>query len=210
MRPALIIGIGLAVFQQIIGCNTVIYYAPTILKDIGLGDSAAILSTVGIGALNVIVTVFALFIMDKIGRRTMLIIGSSGMAFALLVLSFTAKVHASMAAYITIAALGLYIFFFASTWGPVMWIMIGEVFPLKIRGLGVGLSSVSNWTANLIVALTFPVLLEKFNTNLFIFYLIMAVLSILFVKFKVFETKGKSLEEIEMSLYNKAGHVSGR
>lgn len=140
----------------------------------------------------------------------MLIIGSSGMAFALLVLSFTAKVHASMAAYITIAALGLYIFFFASTWGPVMWIMIGEVFPLKIRGLGVGLSSVSNWTANLIVALTFPVLLEKFNTNLFIFYLIMAVLSILFVKFKVFETKGKSLEEIEMSLYNKAGHVSGR
>ena len=132
------------------------------------------------------------------------------MAFALLVLSFTAKVHASMAAYITIAALGLYIFFFASTWGPVMWIMIGEVFPLKIRGLGVGLSSVSNWTANLIVALTFPVLLEKFNTNLFIFYLIMAVLSILFVKFKVFETKGKSLEEIEMSLYNKAGHVSGR
>ncbi len=210
VRPALIIGIGLAVFQQIIGCNTVIYYAPTILKDIGLGDSAAILSTVGIGALNVIVTVFALFIMDKIGRRTMLIIGSSGMAFALLVLSFTAKVHASMAAYITIAALGLYIFFFASTWGPVMWIMIGEVFPLKIRGLGVGLSSVSNWTANLIVALTFPVLLEKFNTNLFIFYLIMAVLSILFVKFKVFETKGKSLEEIEMSLYNKAGHVSGR
>lgn len=203
VRPALIIGFGLAIFQQLIGCNTVIYYAPTILENIGLKESAAILSTVGIGVLNVLVTVLALFIMDKINRRKMLIIGSSGMAAALLILSFSARIQESLAAYITIGALCLYIFFFALTWGPVMWVMIGEVFPLKIRGLGVGASSVANWTANLAVALTFPLLLEKFGTNLFLFYFVMAILSIAFVKFKVFETRGKTLEEIEMTLYNK-------
>lgn len=203
VRPALIIGVGLAVFQQFIGCNTVFYYAPTILENTGFGESAAILSTMGIGVLNVLITIFALFIMDKIDRKKMLIMGSSGMAVALLILSFASKIQASLASYITIAALGLYIFFFAFTWGPVMWIMIGEVFPLKIRGLGVGFSSVANWTANLLIALTFPVFLEKAGASIFLFYFVMAILSILFVKFKVFETRGRSLEEIEMALYNR-------
>ncbi len=208
VRPALTIGVGLAVFQQFIGCNTVIYYAPTIFKSVGFGNSSAILSTVGIGVLNVIVTVFALLIMDKVNRRTMLIAGSSGMAFALFMLGFlthSGAANSAFAAYVTVAALAVYIFFFAATWGPVMWIMIGEVFPLKIRGLGVGVSSVSNWTANLLVALTFPLLLQKIGSSLFIFYAFMALLSIAFVKFKVFETRGRSLEEIEASLYSKSG-----
>jgi sugar porter (SP) family MFS transporter len=210
VRPALIIGIGLAVFQQVIGCNTVIYYAPTILSGAGFGESAAILSTVGIGALNVLVTVLALFIMDKFDRKKMLIFGSSGMAVALAALSIFTKASSALsniAPYITLAACCLYIFFFALTWGPIMWIMIGEVFPLKIRGMGVGVSSVANWTANLLVALTFPLLLAKSGAMIFIIFALMAVLSIFFVKFKGIETRGRSLERIEQSLYEK--HKAG-
>ncbi|MDR1433679.1 MAG: MFS transporter [Endomicrobium sp.] len=88
-----------------------------------------------------------------------------------------------------------------------MWIMIGEVFPLKVRGLGAGVSSVANWTANLAVALVFPFFFEKIGDILFLFFAIMAALSILFIKYKVFETRGKSLEAIEMMLYNKSKGV---
>ncbi|MDR1941253.1 MAG: sugar porter family MFS transporter [Endomicrobium sp.] len=205
VRPALIIGIGLAVFQQIIGCNTVIYYAPTIFESIGLSKESAILSTVGIGALNVLVTIAALFIMDKINRRTLLTIGSAGMIFSLVMIWAMPKLSGFMPVlnYAPVFAAGLYIFFFAATWGPIMWIMIGEVFPMKVRGIGVGLSSVANWSANLAVALLFPSLLEKIGTPLFLIYALMAVFSIIFIKYKVFETRGRSLEEIEKTLYCK-------
>jgi MFS family permease len=194
------------VFQQVIGCNTVIYYAPTILTAAGFGESSAILSTVGIGVLNVLVTILALFIMDKFDRKKMLIFGSSGMAIALAGLSIFTKMSSDanyILPYITLAACCLYIFFFALTWGPIMWIMIGEVFPLKIRGLGVGVSSVANWTANLIVALTFPLLLSQAGETVFLIFAIMAAASIFFVKFKVIETRGRSLERIEQALYEK-------
>jgi sugar porter (SP) family MFS transporter len=203
VRPALVIGVGLAVFQQFMGCNTVIYYVPTIFQ-LWLGARSAILSTIGIGALNVLITVLALFIMDKIDRRKILIAGSSGMAVSLAALGIMSgmlsDISAASAVYVTLAALCAYIFFFALTWGPVMWIMIGEVFPLKVRGLGAGISSVSNWSANLLVALTFPFFLSKIGNILFLFFAGIAALSILFVKFKVFETRGKTLEEIETSL----------
>jgi sugar porter (SP) family MFS transporter len=203
VRPSLVIGVGLAIFQQIIGCNTVLYYAPTIFKNVGLESSSAVLGTVGIGILNVIVTIVALLIMDKFDRKKMLISGSIGMSislFALGILSNFAEANSSAIAYITMISSALYIMFFCLTWGPVMWVMIGEIFPLNIRGLGVGVSSVANWTANLVVALTFPSLLTYFGTKLFILYASMAFFSILFVKYKVFETKGRSLEEIEISL----------
>jgi hypothetical protein len=87
----------------------------------------------------------------------------------------------------------LYIFFFALTWGPISWIIIGEVFPLKVRGLGAGITSLANWCSNLLVALVFPVLFEKLNTYLFLAFASVAILSIFFVKHKVFETRGKSL-----------------
>lgn len=209
IRPTLIIGIGLAVFQQLIGINTVIYYAPTIFTDVGLGNSSAILSTLGIGILNVLITILALFIMDKFDRKKMLIMGSSGMVVSLLCLSFMSNISSEVEilGYATLAFLCVYIFFFALTWGPIVWIMMGEIFPLKVRGLGAGVSSVANWTTNLIVALIFPSFFEKFGTNLFIFFAVMAILSIFFVKYKVFETRGRTLEEIEMSLYNKKSKI---
>lgn len=209
-RPALVIGVGLAIFQQVMGCNTVLYYAPTIFTDIGFGVSAALLAHIGIGIFNVIVTAIAVVIMDKVNRKTMLIVGAIGMAASLFTLGIAMHYsHGSMsAAYIAAVALTIYIAFFSATWGPVMWVMIGEVFPLNIRGLGVGLSGTVNWTANMVVSLTFPTLLAALGTEtLFIGYGVLCVLSIWFVHSGVFETRGKSLEQIEGYLDKRAGIV---
>lgn len=203
VRPALVIGIGLAIFQQIMGCNTVLYYAPTIFTDVGFGVSAALIAHIGIGIFNVIVTAVAIAIMDKVDRRTMLIVGAVGMGVSLFVMSFAMKFSGGShaAAIVCVVALTVYIAFFSGTWGPVMWIMIGEVFPLNIRGLGNSFSSVINWAANAAVSLTFPYLLNLFGTgSLFIGYGVICIASIWFVAKYVFETRNRSLEEIESSL----------
>ncbi|MCR3759900.1 sugar porter family MFS transporter [Clostridium felsineum] len=203
VRPALVIGIGLAIFQQVMGCNTVLYYAPTIFTAVGFGVQAALLAHIGIGIFNVIVTAVAVVIMDKIDRKKMLIYGAIGMGASLLVMSISMKFSngSFTASIICVIALTVYIAFFSATWGPVMWVMIGEVFPLNIRGLGNSFSSVVNWGANMIVSLTFPPLLSFFGTgNLFIGYGVICFVSIWFVHSKVFETRNRSLEEIESSL----------
>lgn len=203
VRPSLIIGFGLAIFQQIMGCNTVLYYAPTIFTEAGFGVQAALIAHIGIGIFNVIITAIAVVIMDKIDRKKMLIYGAIGMGVSLIVMSFAMKFSSGSfaASIICVIALTIYIAFFSATWGPVMWVMIGEVFPLNIRGLGNSFSSVINWTANMLVSLTFPVLLNYFGTgNLFIGYGVICFASIWFVHYKVFETRNRSLEEIEETL----------
>ncbi|WP_367295982.1 sugar porter family MFS transporter [Levilactobacillus yonginensis] len=207
VRPSLTIGIGLAIFQQVMGCNTVLYYAPTIFTDVGFGVNAALLAHIGIGIFNVIVTAIAVMIMDKIDRKKMLNIGAVGMGISLFVMSLGMKFSggSQTAAIISVIALTIYIAFFSATWGPVMWVMIGEVFPLNIRGLGNSFASVINWTANMIVSLTFPSLLDFFGTgSLFIGYGILCFASIWFVQKKVFETRNRSLEDIEATLRSKA------
>ncbi|NLR33174.1 MFS transporter, partial [Levilactobacillus tujiorum] len=208
VRPSLIIGLGLAIFQQVMGCNTVLYYAPTIFTDVGFGVNAALLAHIGIGIFNVIVTAIAVMIMDKIDRKKMLIGGAIGMGVSLFVMSIGMKFSggSQAAAIISVIALTIYIAFFSATWGPVMWVMIGEVFPLNIRGLGNSFASVINWSANMVVSLTFPALLNFFGTgSLFIGYGVLCFLAIWFVKVKVFETRNRSLEEIEATLRAKAG-----
>ena len=207
VRPSLTIGIGLAIFQQVMGCNTVLYYAPTIFTDVGFGVNAALLAHIGIGIFNVIVTAIAVMIMDKIDRKKMLNIGAVGMGISLFVMSLGMKFSggSQTAAIISVIALTIYIAFFSATWGPVMWVMIGEVFPLNLRGLGNSFASVINWTANMIVSLTFPSLLDFFGTgSLFIGYGVLCFASIWFVQKKVFETRNRSLEDIEATLRAKA------
>lgn len=202
-RPALVIGIGLAIFQQVMGCNTVLYYAPTIFTDVGFGVSAALIAHIGIGIFNVIVTAVAVAIMDKFDRKKMLNIGSIGMGISLFVMSIAMKFsgESQTAAVICVIALTIYIAFFSGTWGPVMWVMIGEVFPLNIRGLGNSFASVINWTANTLVSLTFPSLLDFFGTgSLFLIYGVLCFIAIWFVKRYVFETRNRSLEDIEESM----------
>ncbi|WP_172187796.1 sugar porter family MFS transporter [Lentilactobacillus kribbianus] len=213
VHPALVIGVGLAIFQQVMGCNTVLYYAPTIFTDVGFGVSAALIAHIGIGVFNVIVTAVAVMIMDKIDRKKMLIGGAIGMGISLVIMSISMHFSggSTLAAWICVLALTVYIAFFSATWGPVMWVMIGEVFPLNIRGLGNSFASVINWSANMVVSLTFPPLLNFFGTgSLFIGYAVLCFASIWFVHSKVFETRNRSLEEIEATLRERSGEVNAK
>jgi len=207
VRPALITGLGVAIFQQVIGSNSVIFYAPTIFTDVGWGVIAALLAHIGIGVINVLVTVVAMFLMDKVDRKKMLIFGASGMGLSLLVMYAILKFDngSQAAAMVSAIALTVYIAFYACTWAPVTWVLIGEVFPLNIRGLGTSLCSATNWLADMVVSLTFPMMLSSWGLdNAFLFYAVICGISIIVVQKKFLETRGKSLEEIELDLHKAA------
>jgi sugar porter (SP) family MFS transporter len=212
LRPALIVAIGLAVFQQLIGINTIIYYAPTTLTDVGFAKDSAIYANLIIGVVNLVMTVIAIRIIDRVGRKPMLLGGLVGMVASLLVLGISLSVlakphHASdPAAIITLVCLGTFIAFFAATWGPVVWVMLPEVLPLSVRGTAMGVAIFLHWGANFTVSQTFPILLDSFGPGaVFLGYAGMGVLAFLFVAKFVTETKGRSLEEIEADLQKATG-----
>jgi SP family sugar:H+ symporter-like MFS transporter len=217
LRPALIVAIGLAVFQQLIGINTIIYYAPTTLTDVGFGKESAIYANLIIGVVNLVMTVVAIRIIDRVGRKPMLLAGLVGMVTSLLVLglslSILAKPHQASdpAAIITLVCLGTFIAFFAATWGPVVWVMLPEVLPLSVRGTAMGVAIFLHWGANFAVSQTFPVLLSSLGPGpVFLGYAGMGILAFLFVTRFVTETKGRSLEEIEADLQKATGGVGRR
>src|SRR5215203_3648770 len=203
IRPALIIGIGLAVFQQITGINTVIYYAPTILQGVGFSEGGAIAATAaGVGLVNVGFTILAVRIIDRAGRRPLLIIGLIGMviSLALLGIVFSTGATGGAAGLLATVCLGLYIASFAISLGPVFWLMISEIYPLRIRGTAMSVASIANWGSNWLVALMFPVLLAALGgAGSFWLFAALGIVAWLFVYFRVPETKGRSLEEIEAS-----------
>lgn len=206
LRPMLVAGIGLAVFQQFIGINAIIYYAPTIFSKAGLGASTSILSTVGIGIVNVLLTLVAVATIDKVGRKKLMLWGNVGMVISLVVLAciiFFAGLTASTA-WVTVVFLGIFIVFFAATWGPAVWVMLPELFPLKARGAGTGITTLFLSAGNLVVSLLFPVLLAAIGIAwVFLIFAAIGVLAFIFVSAFVPETKGRSLEEIEQDLRNK-------
>ncbi len=205
VRPALIIGIGLAIFQQITGINTVIYYAPTILENAGFSvQGALVANAIGVGLVNVGFTILAVRVIDRVGRRPLLLIGLVGMtiSLALLAIVFTVggtNVSTSLG-ILTTACLGLYIASFAISLGPVFWLMISEIYPLRIRGTAMSAASIANWGSNFIVALMFPVLLEGLGgATLFWIFAVLGIAAWVFIFLRVPETKNRSLEEIEAS-----------
>ncbi|MGZ7043858.1 MAG: sugar porter family MFS transporter [Methanobacterium sp.] len=201
IRRALIIGVGLAIFQQLTGINTVIYYAPTILLFAGLQSAAvSILATAGIGVINVALTVVAILLIDRVGRRPLLLFGLVGMVISLIILglSFALPGLSGSLGILAVLSLMLYVGSFAIGLGPVFWLMISEIYPLKIRGRAMSTATVVNWGMNLLVAITFLSLIQILGASgTFWLYSIISVFAILFVYFRVPETKGKSLEEIE-------------
>ncbi|WP_203651563.1 sugar porter family MFS transporter [Secundilactobacillus yichangensis] len=210
VRPALITGLGVALFQQVIGSNSVIFYAPTIFTKVGWGVIAALLAHIGIGTINVLVTVLAMFMMDKVDRKKMLEFGAAGMGLSLLVMYTILKFDngSKAAAIVSAIALTVYIAFYATTWAPVTWVFIGEVFPLNIRGLGTSLCAATNWLADMVVSLTFPMMLSAWGLdNAFLFYAVICGIAIIVVHKEFIETRGKSLEEIELDLHKAAGTV---
>lgn len=206
LRRPLIIGIGLAIFQQFTGINTVIYYAPTIFQLAGLHSaSAAILATVGVGVVNVLLTIVALRILDRAGRRPLLLWGLVGMVISLGVLgaAFLLAGSSPIVAWLAVISLALYVACFAIGLGPVFWLLISEIYPLKIRGRAMGVATMMNWGSNLIVALTFLSLLHSLGRSAtFWLYSVVGILAWFFVYRLVPETKGRTLEQIDASWHS--------
>lgn len=201
VRPALVIGVGLAIFQQITGINTVIYYAPTIIQSAGISSAAgAILATAGIGLVNVLMTLVSMWLIDRVGRRPLLLYGIAGMTvcLGLLGLAFRLSHQGPALAWTAVITLMAYVAFFAISLGPVFWLLIAEIYPLNIRGLAEGTAAAANWAANLLVSITFLSLVEALGpSKTFWLYGALAIASWLFSYYLVPETKGKTLEEIE-------------
>ena len=196
-------GIGLAVFQQVTGINAVIYYAPQIFQAAGFAsDLTALAATAGIGVINVLATFIAIWLVDREGRKPLLVAGVTGMVATLVVLGLAfqgggAGTGTGSLGYITVVCLAGYIIFFAFSLGPIVWLMISEIYPLRNRAQAMAVSTASNWAANFLVSTTFPVMtLRLGSAATFFTYAGLGVLTLLFVIAKVPETKGKTLEEI--------------
>jgi len=206
LRPALFIGVGIMFVHQMTGINTVIYYAPTIFEMAGFRSaSAAIAATAGVGALNVAMTVVSLLVIDRIGRRPLLLVGLTGMVLStgFLGLSFS---HGSLLGpglkWYAVTGILVYIASFAISLGPIAWLLIAEIYPLKVRGLAMSLATLSNWAFNFIVALSFLSLVDLIGRGgAFWLFSLIGLASLFFCYFFVPETKGCSLEDIEADMH---------
>lgn len=197
LRVALIIGVVLAILGQVSGINTVIYYAPTIFLKAGFAEtSSATWANVLVGATNFLITVASLVIIDKIGRKALLLIGTAGMGVSM-VLAGTLLESKAVPLTAKVVVILFYIASFGLGVGGVVWVVISEIFPTKIRGRAASLATVAVWAACFSVSLTFLWLLEKLHDRVFFIYGGLSLAMFLFVAFVVPETKGKSLEEIE-------------
>jgi sugar porter (SP) family MFS transporter len=200
LRPMLLIGLALAIAQQFVGVNTVIYYAPTILSDTGLGNSAALAQTVAVGVTNVVFTIVAVLLLDRLGRRALLLTGTAGLLVALVVLGvyFSSSTLQSDYGWVALAGLLLFIAAFAVGLGPVFWLMISEIFPIGVRSKAMSVCTIANWGANFLVAQTFLSLSNAISRQgVFFLYAVLAVASLAFFARKIPETKNRSLEEIQ-------------
>jgi MFS transporter, SP family, sugar:H+ symporter len=216
VRPALLVAIGLAVFQQLVGINTIIYYAPTTLTNVGYSDQSAIYANIAIGVLNVAMTVLAIRLVDRVGRKPLLLAGLAGMVTSLAVLGGSLSIMSEPnspgdpAAIVTLICLGTFIASFAATWGPVVWVMLPEILPLSVRGAALGVAITLHWFANFLVSQTFPLALDAWGPGtVFLGYAVIGLVATAFVLKFVTETKGRSLEEIEGDLQDATG-MDGR
>ena len=200
VRPLLVIGLALAIFQQLIGINTVIYYAPTILKSAGVATSGAIQQTVFIGLTNLVFTIIAVLLLDRLGRRALLLTGTAGCVVALIALGayFASPSLQSSAGWLALTSLIVYIASFAIGLGPVFWLMISEIFPLHLRGPAMATCTVANWAFNFAISFTFLTLTHAITKQgTFWVYAGMGLIALWFFATRVPETKGRTLEEIE-------------
>jgi sugar porter (SP) family MFS transporter len=208
VRPLLMVGVLLAVFQQITGINTVIYYAPSLLDGAGFGDHAALLANVVNGAVNVAMTLVAIRLLDRVGRRKLLLGGTAGMAIGMFVtaISFTQGSELKGALAVT-GVLGLLIYTgsFAIGLGPVFWLIIAEIYPLTIRGAAMSVATIANWAANFVVTISFLTLLNSIGgTGVFFLFGALTLVALAYFAKKVPETKGRSLQQLEQDLTGRA------
>ncbi len=206
LLPIVWVGILLSVFQQFVGINVIFYYSTTLWQSVGFDESSALLTSVITSVTNIVVTIVAILLVDRIGRRIMLLVGSVGMtvtlglmalafSFGTLDASGTATLPDPWATVALICANGFVVFFGAS-WGPLVWVLLGEIFPNSIRAGALAVAAAAQWVANFFISTTFPAFAEIGLTFAYGFYAFFALLSFFFVFFKVPETKGRELEDM--------------
>ncbi|NHA04238.1 sugar porter family MFS transporter [Mucilaginibacter sp. HC2] len=199
VRPAVVVGITLAVFQQFCGINVVFNYTSTIFESVGANLNRQLLETVSIGVVNLVFTLLAMWQVDKLGRRPLMLVGSLGLSIMYIVLAIALQNHfpAGLVSLFVLLAISTY----AISLAPVTWVLISEIFPNKIRGVASSVAIVSLWGAYFILVFTFPILAKKLGTyGPFYLYAGICFLGFLFVKSRVKETKGQTLEELEENL----------
>ncbi len=208
IRPIVWVGIGLAVFQQLVGINVVFYYGAVLWQAVGFSENDALLVNVLSGALSIGACLMTVVLIDKIGRKPLLWIGSAGMAVSLALVTY-AFASASMddagklvmvggMGTLALVAANVYVVFFNMSWGPVMWVMLGEMFPNQIRGSGLAVAGAAQWTSNFLITWSFPILLTTIGlAGAYGIYTVAAFLSVFFVLKYVYETKGRELEQME-------------
>jgi SP family sugar:H+ symporter-like MFS transporter len=208
IRPIAWVGIGLATFQQLVGINVVFYYGAVLWQSAGFSENDALLINVIGGAVSIAACFVATSLVDRIGRKPLLLIGSIGMAITLSVMASifaTAAVQdggalklAGNSGIIALIAANLYVFFFNTSWGPVMWVMLGEMFPNQIRGSGLAISGLAQWVVNFAITMTFPIMLTSIGLGgAYGFYAVCSFISIFFILKFVKETKGIELEDMQ-------------
>lgn len=207
LLPIVWVGIGLSVLQQFVGINVIFYYSSVLWRAVGFSEQDSLKLTVLTGAVNIITTLIAISSVDKFGRKPLLLLGSVGMTITLGILTVIfgqAQVDAAgnptlagSSGIIALLAANLYVFCFGFSWGPVVWVLLGEMFNNKIRAAALSIAAAAQWIANFIVSTTFPPLLQYFGLGTaYGLYTIAAAISIFFVAFFIKETKGMELEEM--------------
>jgi MFS transporter, SP family, xylose:H+ symportor len=194
-KLVIVIGILLSVFQQFVGINVALYYAPRIFESMGAAKDASMMQTVVMGLVNVVFTVLAIATVDKWGRKPLLMVGSIGMAVGMIAISALSFLH--IIGVSTLVFIIIYTASFMMSWGPICWVLISEIFPNKIRGRAVAVAVAAQWAANYFISSTYPSMMEFSGGMTYGFYGLMSILSFFFVWKMVPETKGKTLEEME-------------
>ncbi|WP_416212775.1 sugar porter family MFS transporter [Paenibacillus donghaensis] len=197
LRLALIVGVGLAILQQVTGINAVMYYAPEIFKQTGAGTNSALMQTIFVGLINFLFTILAIWLIDKVGRKVLLLVGSAAMTICLAVIGIAFHTGHTSGPLVLIFIL-IYVAAFAVSLGPVVWVVMSEIFPNRIRGKATAIASMALWAADYLVSQAFPPMLASAGPAItFWSFGLMALITFIFTWRVIPETKGKSLEEME-------------
>jgi sugar porter (SP) family MFS transporter len=191
--PAVFIGVILAVFQQLCGINVVFNYTPRIFQSIGVSQDGQLLQTVFIGGVNLVFTLLAMFLVDKVGRKPLMLFGAGGLAILYIVVVRMLAAGSANVSWFLLTAIGTY----AMSLAPVTWVLISEIFPNKIRSAATSIAVLSLWAAYFVLVFTFPILFDHLKDSTFYIYAVICVLGFFFIWRNVQETKGKTLEELE-------------
>lgn len=207
VRPIVWAGVGIAIFQQLVGINVVFYYGAVLWQSVGFSENDSLKINILSGALSILACLVAIGVIDKIGRKPLLLLGSAGMAVTLALVAFAfstasqvnGAVHLSHPmGLLALISANAYVVFFNMSWGPVMWVMLGEMFPNQIRGSALAIAGFAQWIANFGISVSFPTMATSLGLVVtYGFYAASALISFFFVRVLVHETRGRTLEEME-------------